>query len=119
MSQKIENSLKVSVPNVDPLTTYSDILHKMLTEKFNEFKELFKKEHIDKGHFETYVLCDDKKLFHCRFESRNEPPMEAYDSLLEKFPELHFSYLWYDWDNGPAGNDGVFGYSNHINPKTF
>ena len=116
MSQKIENSLKISVPEIDYFTTYSTTLHGMLTEKFKEFKELFKKEYSD---LETNIVCDDEKLFHCRFSSRNKPPTEVYETLQQKFPELHFSYLWYDWDHGPSGNDGVFGYSNHIDPKIF
>jgi hypothetical protein len=117
MSQQIENSLKVSVPDlsdVDPFTTYSDTLHKMLTGKFKKFKELFKKEY---SHSEAYIVCDDEKLFHCRFPSRNEPPTEVYNSLLQKFPELEFSYHWYDWDGNPSGP--AFGYYNYIDPKIF
>lgn len=123
MSQRIVNSLKVSVPDVDPLTTYRNTLQDMLTEKFKEFKELYKKEHLNTvcnySSEPPHIICDDENFFHYTFVSRNKPPIEVYDSLLEKFSELEFSYHWYDWDLNPSGNDGVFGYSNHIDPKIF
>ena len=45
MAQRIINSLRVSVPDlsdIDPFASYSDTLFNMLTDKFKEFKELFK-----------------------------------------------------------------------------
>jgi len=123
MAQRIVNSLKVSVPDVDPFTTYRDTLGDMLAEKFKEFKELFKEEYMNKvcnySDEPPQIICDNEKLFHYTFVSSNKPPEEVYDYLLQKFSELGFSYHWYDWDLNPSGNDGVFGYSNHIDPKIF
>ena len=117
MSQRIINSLRVSVPDlsdIDPFASYSDTLFNMLTDKFKEFKELFKEKYISP---ESYIVCDNEKLFHCRFESRNKPPQEMYDYLIENFSDLEFSYHWYDRDANPSGP--AFGYYNYIDEKLF
>ena len=123
MSQKIENSLKISVPDlsgIDPFASYSDTLHNMLTGKFKKFKELFKEEYMNSiANYASppHIECDDENLFHCIFDSSNEPPIEVYDNLIKKFPELEFSHHWYDWDGNPSGP--AFGYYNYIDPKIF
>ena len=43
--------------------------------------------------------------------------IKNYDNLMKKFPELEFSYHWYDWDGNPSGP--AFGYYNYIDPKIF
>jgi len=123
MAQRIINSLRVSVPDlsdIDPFASYSDTLFNMLTDKFKEFKELFKEEYMNSlANYASppQIACDDENLFHCIFDSSNKPPEEVYDNLMKKFPELEFSYHWYDWDANPSGP--AFGYYNYIDPKIF